>query len=137
MLAAADEAVHLNARRHGIVLARPLAWAVALGLAGAFVVLRGWLLPLVGALALAGAAVLAFRAVLRWERTRVVVTSDKLFVVYGLLRRRAAAVRLERVETVEVEQSLLGHLLGYGTIVAGNLEIPYVAEPREVLRVLR
>jgi hypothetical protein len=41
-------------------------------------------------------------------------------------------VRLTRVSTVEVEQTLLGRLFGYGTIVAGELEIPYVAEPQRV-----
>src|SRR5437660_1555442 len=68
----------------------------------------------------------------RIDRTRVVLTADKLFVVHGTLRRRAAAVRLEKIQTVEMEQSLLGRLLGYGTIVAGDLEISCVASPRDV-----
>jgi hypothetical protein len=61
-----------------------------------------------------------------------VLTSEKLFVVHGTLRRRAAAVRLSRVAAVEVEQTVLGRLLGYGTIVAGDLEIPFVPQPRDV-----
>ena len=80
------------------------------------------------------AAVIAVRAVWRWERTHVVLTTEKLFVVYGTVRRRAAAVRLERVGAVEIEQSLLGRLLGYGTVVAGDLEITYVPEPRTARR---
>jgi uncharacterized membrane protein YdbT with pleckstrin-like domain len=52
-------------------------------------------------------------------------------------RRRAAAVRLSRVDAVEVEQSLLGRLFGYGTLVAGTLEIPYVPEPRSFCRLIR
>ena len=68
----------------------------------------------------------------RWERTTVVVTSEKLFVAHGILRRRAAAVRLTRVGAIEVEQTLPGRLLGYGTIVAGELEIDYVPAPRRV-----
>ena len=50
------------------------------------------------------------------------------FVVHGTLRKRAAAVRLARVGALEIEQSLLGRLLGYGTIVAGELEIDYAIE---------
>jgi hypothetical protein len=61
-----------------------------------------------------------------------VLTTDKLFVVHGTLRKRAAAVRLARIGTVEIEQGLVGRLLGYGTIVAGDLEIDYVPEPRRV-----
>jgi hypothetical protein len=34
--------------------------------------------------------------------------------------------------TVELEQSFLGRLLGYGTVVAGDLEIACVPRPREV-----
>jgi PH (Pleckstrin Homology) domain-containing protein len=49
------------------------------------------------------------------------------------LRRHAAAVRLNRVGTVELEQSLTGRLLGYGTVVAGELEIAYVPQPRRVV----
>jgi uncharacterized membrane protein YdbT with pleckstrin-like domain len=62
----------------------------------------------------------------------VVLTTEKLFVVQGTLRKRAAAVRLSRVGALEIEQSLLGRLLGYGTIVAGELEIMYVPQPRRV-----
>ena len=50
----------------------------------------------------------------------------------GTLRRRIAAVRLERVGAVEVDQSLVGRLLGYGTLVAGPLEITYVPQPRSL-----
>ena len=42
------------------------------------------------------------------------------------------AVRLSGLGAVEIEQGLLGRLLGYGTIVAGELEIDFVPEPRRV-----
>ena len=77
-------------------------------------------------------ALVSLRAVWRWERARLVVTTEKLFVVDGTLRRRASAVRLRSVENLELEQSLPGRLLGYGTLVAGELEIDHVPEPRRV-----
>ncbi len=127
-----DERICLEARRHGIVLALPLLRAAALAGPGAFCVGLDWPAPAVGAAALALAALLALRAVWRWERTHVVVTTDKLFVVHGTLRRRAAAVRLARVGALELEQTILGRVLGYGTIVAGELEITHVQEPRKL-----
>jgi membrane protein YdbS with pleckstrin-like domain len=136
MLTEPDERVRLESRRHGIVLARPLGRALALGAMGAYLLARGWPVSPVGAAALALGAVVAVRAVWRWERTRVVVTTQKLFVVHGTLRRQAAAVRLARIGAVEVEQSLAGRLLGYGTVVAGELEIPHVADPVGVARLL-
>jgi membrane protein YdbS with pleckstrin-like domain len=137
----AGEEVRLEARPHGIALAAPLARALLLTAAGAALVVLGprasWILAPIGAGVLGAAAVLALAAVLRWDRTMLVLTTEKLFVQHGIIGRRAAAVRLSRVGTIEVEQSLLGRLLGYGTIVAGNLEIPHVARPRDVCRLAR
>ena len=134
------EQVKLEARPHGAALALPLARAlVAAALGGALVIFGSpsfWPLGLLGALSVAAGAGLALAAVLRWDRTHVVITTRKLLVVYGVARRRAAAVRLARVGAVEVHQSVAGWLLGYGTLIAGELEIPYVANPREVHRLL-
>jgi membrane protein YdbS with pleckstrin-like domain len=127
-----DEHVYIDARRHGIVLFRPLGRALLLSLLGATAFLGGYPVSAAGAALLCIAAVGAVAAVWKWDRTRVVLTADRLFVVHGTIRRRAAAVRLERVQTVEIEQSALGRLLGYGTVVAGDLEISFVAEPREM-----
>ena len=132
MLAQPEEHVYLDARRHGIVLVRPLARAAALAVLGAVSFAVGWPASLAGATLLALAAGFAIVAVWRWDRTHVVVTTEKLFVVHGVVRRQAAAVRLAKVSTVELDQSLLGRLLGYGTVVAGDLEIACVPRPQEV-----
>src|SRR5919197_3136088 len=132
-MVSAHEQVCVDERRHGIVLAGSFVRAVALAAPGAFAVAVGWPATVAGAVLLALAAGVAVRAVWLWERTRVVLTSKKLFVVHGTLRRRAAAVRLARIGAVEVEETLLGRLLGYGTIVAGDLEITHVPEPRRLL----
>jgi uncharacterized membrane protein YdbT with pleckstrin-like domain len=134
----AGEQVRLEARPHGAALARPLAPALVLAAVGAALVLFGsratWGIGLVGVVLLAAGAGVSLVAVWRWDRTHVVLTDEKLFVEYGLAQRRAAAVRLERVGAVEVEQTPLGRLLGYGTVIAGNLEIPYVPDPGRVCR---
>jgi membrane protein YdbS with pleckstrin-like domain len=135
---AAEERVCLESRRHGIVLARPLGWAIALALGGGFALSRNWPFTLVGAGAgaLVLAAVIALRAVWRWDRTHLVVTTDKLFVAYGILRRRAATVRLSSIEALELEQTLVGRLFGYGTLAAGTLEVTYVPAARQVCRLV-
>jgi uncharacterized membrane protein YdbT with pleckstrin-like domain len=126
------ERVCLDERRHGIVLAIPFARALGLAAVGIGLTAVGWPATICGVALQILAAAVAVRAVWSWERTRVVLTTKKLFVVHGTLRRRAASVRLSRVGPIEVEQTLLGRLLGYGTIVAGDLEIMYVPEPRRV-----
>jgi len=132
MLAHSDEHVYLDERRHGVVLIRPLSRALALAALGGTGLVLGWPVSLAGLVLLVVAAAVALLAVWRWDRTHVVVTNEKLFVVHGVLRKQAAAVRLAKVSTVEIEQSLAGRLLGYGTIVAGDLEIACVPHPREL-----
>ena len=122
----------MDERRHAVVLAGPFVRALGLAAVGIGCMAIGWPASVAGvALQTLGAGIV-LRAVWDWERTRVVLTTEKLFVVHGTLRKRAAAVRLSRVGAVEIEQSLLGRLLGYGTIIAGELEIMYVPEPRRV-----
>jgi uncharacterized membrane protein YdbT with pleckstrin-like domain len=127
-----EEQICIDSRRHAIVLVRPLTWATALALAAVVCLGVGWPATPAGAVLAAAGALLAVRAVWRWDRTHVVLTTEKLFVVHGILRRRAAAVRLTRVGAVELEQTLLGRLFGYGTVIAGELEIPYVPRAREL-----
>jgi len=111
---------------------RPFARALLLAGCGVVGLVLGWPGSLAGGVLVLVAALYAVAAVLRWDRTHVVLTEKKLFVVHGILRRRAAAVRLAKVSTIEVDQSLLGRLLGYGTVVAGDLEIDCVPRAREV-----
>jgi membrane protein YdbS with pleckstrin-like domain len=132
MLAQSDEHVYFDERRHGIILLRPLGRALALALLGATGLALGWPASVAGVVLLVAAAGLALLAVWRWDRTHVVVTAEKLFIVHGVVRRSAAAVRLAKVSTVEIDQSLPGRLFGYGTIVAGDLEIDCVPRPGEL-----
>jgi uncharacterized membrane protein YdbT with pleckstrin-like domain len=132
MITSGGERVCLDERRHVVVLAGSFVRALGLGVVGIGCMAIGWPASIAGVLLQVGGAVIALRAVWKWERTRVILTTEKLFVVHGTFNRRAAAVRLSRLGAVEIEQSLVGRLLGYGTIVAGDLEIDYVPEPRRV-----
>ena len=121
------------------MLARPFLRALVLSAAGIAIVVAGGgggvgALPVAagGAAVAALGALVALRAVLAWDRTKVVVTDDELYVVHGLFRRRSAVVDLRPGAALEIEQSPLGRLLGYGTVVAGDLEIPHVPHPRRL-----
>lgn len=131
-MASDDEKVFLDARRHGVVLARPLGQAVGVAAAGGVLLAFVWPLALAGAMLVALAAGLAIRAVWNWERLHLVVTTERLYVVDGTLRKHARQVRLGKIDAVEIEQSAAGRMLGYGTLVVGPLEIDHVPKPREV-----
>jgi uncharacterized membrane protein YdbT with pleckstrin-like domain len=131
------ERILLDARRHPVVLARAFARAIVLGGAATAFALVGWPASLAAPVLLALAGLVALRAVWRWERTRVVVTADALTVVHGTVRRRSASIPLAGLGAVELEQSLLGRLLGYGTVRAGDLELSAVPDPTRVAALLR
>jgi uncharacterized membrane protein YdbT with pleckstrin-like domain len=130
------ERIYFDSRRHGLVLLPALLRAFLLAGIGGSLVTLAWPLPVPGAALVIVAALLALRAVWKWDRTHVIVTDDQLAVVSGTLRRRTASVRLERVGAVEVDQTLLGRVFGYGTLIAGPLEIKYVPQPRNVYGVV-
>ena len=125
----------VEAHRHGIALARPLFRALAIALAGGACFLAPWT-PVwaAGAVLLGLAALIAVVAVTRWDRTHLSVTGNALVVEHGVLNRRTASISLNGT-VFEVERTLLGRVLGYGTVVAGELEIDCV--PRRLTRVLQ
>lgn len=137
MRAERDEEICLIARRHGIVLAGPIVRSVLLAVTGVFLLTLPWVAAAgLGALVIAVAAAFTFWAVWQWERTRLVVTTEKVYVVDGLLHRRAKAVRLGVVDAIELEQTLLGQLLGYGTVIVGPLCVGHVPEANQVCRLV-
>ena len=125
----------LEAHRHGIALARPLLRSLVLALAGGACFLAPWpIVAAAGAVLVALAAGSAVVAVARWDRTHLSVTSNAFVVEHGLLSRRAASVSLSGT-VFEVERTLLGRILGYGTVLAGELEVDCV--PRRLTRLLQ
>lgn len=125
----------IEIHRHGIALARPFLRALVLALAGAACLFAPWTaVAAVGAVLLAVAALIAVVAVARWDRTHLSVTGNTLVVEHGFLSRRTASISLNGT-VFEVERTLLGRILGYGTVVAGELEMDYV--PRRLTRLLQ
>ena len=87
-----------------------------------------------GAVLLAIAALIAVVGVARWDRTHLTVTGNALVVEHGFLSRKSATVSLNGT-VFEIERPLLGRILGYATVVAGELEIDCV--PRRLTRLLQ
>ncbi|HEX5173329.1 MAG TPA: PH domain-containing protein [Gaiellaceae bacterium] len=125
----------LEVHRHGVALARPLLRALVFAAAGAACFFAPWpAVAAVGAVLLAVAAVIAVVGVARWDRTHLTVTSNALVVEHGFLGRKSATISLNGT-VFEVERTLLGRILGYGTVIAGELEIDCV--PRRLTRLLQ
>jgi uncharacterized membrane protein YdbT with pleckstrin-like domain len=76
----------------------------------------------------------ALRALIRRLTTELAVTDRRVIFKTGMLRRHTLEMNRSKVETVGVDQSVPGRLLGYGTVIVrgtgGSFEpIPFIGEP--------
>jgi uncharacterized membrane protein YdbT with pleckstrin-like domain len=70
----------------------------------------------VGWLVFAVAIVMLLSAWFTRQMTELSVTNHRVIYKTGFLRRHTVEMNMDKVETVNVDQSVLGRLLGYGTI---------------------
>jgi uncharacterized membrane protein YdbT with pleckstrin-like domain len=80
------------------------------------------------------AALSAFRAWFRQFTTEIAVTDRRIIYKTGFIARHTAEMNMHRVETVAVEQGIVGRLLNYGTVHirgtgAGIENLTMVASP--------
>jgi uncharacterized membrane protein YdbT with pleckstrin-like domain len=76
----------------------------------------------------------ALRAAIRRAGTELAVTDRRVIYKTGIFRRHTIEMNRSKVETVGVNQSILGRILGYGTVVVrgtgGSFEpIPFIGDP--------
>src|SRR5215210_6857204 len=60
--------------------------------------------------------VLAVAAWLKRFGTEVAVTDRRVIYKTGLIQRHTVEINLDKIESVDVDQSVLGRLFGYGTV---------------------
>jgi uncharacterized membrane protein YdbT with pleckstrin-like domain len=66
------------------------------------------------------AVAIGLAAYVRRSSSEFGVTNKRVIIKVGLLRTRSIETLLSKVEAIEVEQSLLGRMLGYGTIIVSG-----------------
>lgn len=69
-----------------------------------------------GFLVLVGLVLWVF-AYIHWRTSEFAVTNKRVIVKIGVLRRRTIEMLLRQVEALEVSQSILGRIFGYGTLL--------------------
>jgi len=70
----------------------------------------------VGWLLLALAVVMLLGAWFRRQMTELSVTNHRVIYKTGFIRRHTVEMNMDKVETVNVDQTILGRILDYGTI---------------------
>jgi uncharacterized membrane protein YdbT with pleckstrin-like domain len=62
------------------------------------------------------AIVLLIREWFQWWITEIAVTDRRVIYKKGLIRRQTNEMNMDKVESVQVGQSILGRMLDYGTV---------------------
>ena len=75
-------------------------------------------------------------AYIRYKTTELAITTKRVIVKIGLIRRQTIELNLSKVESIQVDQSILGRVFNYGSLVisgAGNPQAPIagVSKPME------
>src|SRR5215468_8894258 len=113
------EEVTYRAHLHWIIYVKPVLFAVI----GVALLVASALGNGAGVLAILGAVVLlvaAGYALSKWIMARTsefAVTNKRVIVKVGLIRRDTLELLLSKVESIGVDQSILGRIFGFGTIV--------------------
>jgi uncharacterized membrane protein YdbT with pleckstrin-like domain len=143
----AGETVVYTTRLHWIVLIWPIVLGLLFGVPGLTLLVRAFagltvrggassLMVPVGFLLLIVAGVCIGLGILKRNATEMAVTDKRLVVKVGVASRRTLELLLSKVESIGVEESVTGRILGYGTVVVrgtGGTPEPFdrVAHPIE------
>ena len=66
-------------------------------------------------------------AYVKYKTTELAITSKRVIVKFGFIRRRTIEININKVESIQVDQEMLGRMFNYGTLVisgAGNPQAP-------------
>ena len=125
---------------HWIVYWRAILWLALAIIAGALALSLGtesyvFGLTIAAIVFAAGAIFQWLRGLIRRATTELAITDRRIIVKVGLIRRTTSEMNRSKVESVLVEQSVLGRLFDFGTILikgtGGGLE-PLVGIDRPI-----
>ena len=111
------ETLAYSGRLHWIVYV-PAAFLLLLALAALTRVdnSTGWLWLSIAALLAAAGGIILFKAWFHRWTTEIDVTDRRVVYKHGFINRHTVEMNMDKVESVDVDQSIVGRLLDYGDI---------------------
>ncbi len=76
------------------------------------------------------------QAYIRYKTTELAITSKRVMIKTGFMRRSTMEINLNKVESIQVDQAVMGRMFNFGTlIIAGtgstHAPIPGISDPIE------
>jgi uncharacterized membrane protein YdbT with pleckstrin-like domain len=89
---------------------------------------------LASGVAVIGGSLLTLYGTLKQNATEMLVTNKRVIVKTGILARKTFEMLLSRIESIGVEEPVLGRMLGYGTVILRGVggtpdEFDLIAQP--------
>lgn len=150
------ETVLYRTRLHWIVMLSHLMLAAVIGCAGAALCFLGQrdgtssgmparlgmepkTFVIVGLCMVGMAVIIVVVGFFKRSSTEMAVTNKRVLVKVGIMSRRSIEIMLSKIESVRVDQSVMGRIFGFGTIVVrgvGGTPEPFaeIAHPLELRR---
>jgi len=72
--------------------------------------------PIVGGLIIFGGLLVGLRKFIEYKTSEFAVTTKRVIIKVGVFRRRTLELLLRQVEAISVEQTVLGRMLGFGSV---------------------
>jgi uncharacterized membrane protein YdbT with pleckstrin-like domain len=117
----------VSAKTHWFIYVVPIALLVAS--------IRATLaIPSISILVFPATLFLLCQALLYAYSTEMAVTNKRIIAKNGFIRRNTIELRIEKVESLKVDQSILGRIFNFGTVsITGSggttAPIPYISNP--------
>ncbi|MFT3736648.1 MAG: PH domain-containing protein [Rhodocyclaceae bacterium] len=75
-------------------------------------------------------------AYVRYKTTELAITTRRVIVKYGFIRRSTVEININKVESIQVDQEVLGRIFNFGTLIisgAGSPQAPItgISNPME------
>lgn len=108
----ANETIYYETKNHWVIFLLPGSLAIA----SLCMFLLPSILKLLGYLGLMVALTYGVMSLTQYLTSEFAVTNKRVLIKLGFIKRQSWETLLQKIAGVEVEQTILGRLLGYGTI---------------------
>jgi uncharacterized membrane protein YdbT with pleckstrin-like domain len=131
-----DEHILYRARLHWVIFLWPVIWFIA---AIMFISRGGHAAATAGCLFILIAIAKAISSFINFSASEFAVTNHRAIAKVGFIRRNSLEVLLSKIEAIQVNQDILGRILGYGSITVsgtGGTRDPFhnISDPLELRR---